>query len=158
MAEHGMVLYPGISEHWLSLLHVDDAVEGLLAAARRDSSVPRTFFLAPCEPVQWRMLGEQIAGTVGRRVMHVNVHSAIVRTASFAGEWIGRVTRSASLANSSKAELSRHRYWICSGRRAEQELHFQATRSLPAAIRDTYLWYRQNGWLRGSRRADAAVA
>jgi hypothetical protein len=25
-------------------------------------------------------------------------------------------------------------------------------------MRDTYYWYRESGWLRGSRRADSAVA
>jgi nucleoside-diphosphate-sugar epimerase len=158
MAERGVVLYPGVSEHWLSLLHVDDVVDGLLAAARRDTSIPRTFFLSSSEPVQWRALGEQIAASVGRRARHVNVPSSLVRTASFAGEWIGKLTGSATLANTSKAELSRHPYWVCSGRRAEEELHFRPTRSLPRAIQDTYLWYRQNGWMRGSRRADSAVA
>jgi nucleoside-diphosphate-sugar epimerase len=158
LAERGVLLYPGIAPHWLSVLHVDDVVAGLLAAGRRDSSVPRAFFLSSDEPVQWRVLGEHIANAVGRRVRHVNVHSSIVHTASFAGEWIGRLTRRATLANRSKAELSRHHYWVCSAARARQELDFQPSRSLPEAIRDTYFWYRQSGWLHGSPRADTAVA
>jgi nucleoside-diphosphate-sugar epimerase len=158
LAERGLLLYPGIAEHWLSVLHVDDVVDGLLAAARRDTSIPRTFFLSSAEPVQWRTFGEHIAAALGKRVRHVNLHSSIVRTASFAGEWIGRLTRTATLANRSKAALSRHRYWVCSAERARQELDFQESRSLPDAVRETYYWYRQSGWLRGSRRADSAVA
>src|SRR5919204_3137868 len=137
MAERGVVLYPGTADHWLSVLHVDDVVDGLLAATQRDTSIPRTFFLSSREPIQWRTLGAYIAAATGRRATQVNVHASIVRTAALAGEWIGRLTQNASLANASKVELSRHPYWVCSGRRAEHELQFRETRSLPMAIRDT---------------------
>jgi len=86
------------------------------------------------------------------------VYAPLVSTASVAGEWLGRLTNTVTLANRSKAALSRHPYWICSAERARRELGFQGTRSLPEALRDTYYWYRQSGWLRGSRRADTAVA
>jgi nucleoside-diphosphate-sugar epimerase len=158
LAQRGLLLYPGIVDHWISVLHVDDVVNGLLAAARRDTSIPRTFFLSSAEPVQWRTFGEHIAAAIGRRVRHVNLHPSIVQTASFAGEWIGRLTHTATLANRSKAALSRQRYWVCSAARARQELDFHESRSLPDAVRDTYYWYRQNGWVRGSHRADTAVA
>jgi nucleoside-diphosphate-sugar epimerase len=158
MAERGFVLYPGVADHWLSILHVDDLVDGLLAVAQRDQAISRTYFLAASEPVQWRNLGGHIATVVGRSARHVNVPSALVQTASVAGEWIGRLTRTATIANRSKAALSRHPFWVCSSARARRELGVGETRSLPEAIRDTYYWYRQSGWLRGSRRADGAVA
>ena len=158
LAQRGLVLYPGNADHWVSVLHVDDVVQGLLAAATRQSSVCRTYFLSSAEPVQWRAIGDHIAAAVGRRVRHIDLYPPLVRTASFAGEWIGRLTRTATLANRSKAVLARHQFWVCSAARARQELGFRETRSLPDAMRDTYYWYRQSGWLRGSRRADSAVA
>lgn len=158
LAERGILVYPGIADHWVSVLHVDDVVEGLLAAAKRETSICRTYFLSSTEPLQWRTLGEHIAETVGRRVRHVDIYAPLVQTASLAGEWIGRLTHRATLANRSKAALSRHQYWICSAARARRELGFQQSRSLPEALRDTYYWYRQRGWLRGSRRAGSAVA
>lgn len=158
MAERGFVLYPGVAQHWLSILHVDDLVDGLLAAAQRDQAISRTYFLAATQPVQWRDLGEHIATAVGRHARHLNVPSVLIQTAAVAGEWIGRLTHTASLANRSKAALSRHPFWVCSGARARRELGFRETLSLPDAARDTYYWYRQSGWLRGSRGADSAVA
>ena len=145
LADRGVLLYPGTAEHWLSILHVDDVVEGLLATTRRTSSICRTYFLSSDEPVRWRTLGEHIASGAERRVRHVNVYSPIVTTASLAGEWIGRLTKRATLANRSKGALSRQRYWVCSAERAKSELGFRQTRSLPDAVRDTYYWYRQSG-------------
>lgn len=157
-AERGIILYPGTAEHWLSLVHVDDVVAGLMAAAQSDRAISRTYFLASQEPVQWRALGAHIAASVGKHVRHVDVYRPIIQTASLAGEWLGRLTRRATLASRSKAELSRHRFWICSAARARVELGFRESRSLPESLRATYLWYRQSGWMRGSRRADTAVA
>jgi nucleoside-diphosphate-sugar epimerase len=158
LAQRGIVLYPGIAEHWTSVLHVDDVVGGLLAIGKRESSVCRTYFLSSAEPVQWRAIGNHIAAAVGRRVRHIDVFAPLVQTASLAGEWIGRMTHTATLANRSKAALARHPFWVCSAARARQELGFRETRSLPEAMRDTYYWYCESGWLHGSRRADSAVA
>jgi hypothetical protein len=108
--------------------------------------------------VQWRALGALIAETVGRRVRHFDVAPALVRTASLAGEWIGRLTGTAPLANRSKAELARQRFWICTAEKARVELGFNPSRSLPGDLLATYYWYRQSGWLRGSPRAATAVA
>lgn len=158
LAQRGFLLYPGTAQHWLSVLHVDDVVQGLLTAARREQAICRSFFLSSSEPVQWRTLGAHIAAAVGRRARHIDVYPPLVRTASVAGEWLGRLTHTATLANRSKAALTRHRFWVCSAARARMELGFTESHSLPDAVRDTYYWYRQSGWLRGSHRADSAVA
>jgi nucleoside-diphosphate-sugar epimerase len=63
-----------------------------------------------------------------------------------------------TIANRSKAALSREPYWVCSASRARGELGFEESRSLPDALRDTYYWYRKSGWLGGSGRGADAVA
>lgn len=158
LAHRGFVVYPGVAQHWLSLLHVDDVVTGLMAAATRKEAVSRVYFLSSAMPVQWRALGESIASVMSRRVRHVNVPGPLVQGASVAGELLGRLTRRAMLANRSKAALSREPYWVCSASRARAELGFTESRSLPEAVRDTYYWYRKSGWLSGSRRDAGPVA
>jgi nucleoside-diphosphate-sugar epimerase len=156
-AERGVMLYPGTADHWLSLLHVDDVVDGILAASRADRDSGRVYFLSSSAPVQWRTLGEQIARAVGRPTRHVNVFGPVVQATSLAGELVGRLTGRGTLANRSKAALARHPFWVCSAERARAELGFVASRSLPTAVRDTYLWYHRSGWLRGSPRTALAL-
>lgn len=157
LAERGVLLYPGTAEHWLSILHVDDVVAGIIAVATSDAAVLRSYFLASEQPLQWRQLGAAIAQAIGRSVRQVNVPAPVVRAAAVVGDVIGRVTGTAMLASSEKAALSRHPFWICSARRARMEIGFQERRSLPDAVASTYLWYRDHGWLR-SHRAPAAMA
>jgi nucleoside-diphosphate-sugar epimerase len=158
MANRGLVLYPGIARHWVSLLHVDDVVAGLLECVRRDTSVCRTYFLSSSEPVQWSTLGGIMAHAAGRSARHLDVPTPVVGSVSLAGHWISRLTGRATIVNRHKAEFSRHRYWVCSAERARAELGFSESRSLPEAVRSTYYWYCQNGWLRGSRGAGDAAA
>ena len=157
-ARRGLVVYPGVRQHWLSLLHVDDVVDGLMAAARTKAAERRLYFLSSKQPVQWVELGREIARAAGSPAWHLNVPGALVSAAAHIGDLAGRFTVETPLLNSNKAALSRHPYWVCDGARAEAELGWRQTRSLPDALRDTYLWYEQSGWLSGSSRAAVAVA
>ena len=85
LAEQGLMLYPGVERHWMSLLHVDDVVAGILAAATRPEAIGRTYFLASDAPVQWRALGEEIARVVGRPARHLNIPGSVVAAASALG-------------------------------------------------------------------------
>lgn len=157
LARRGLVVYPGVAAHWLSLLHVQDVVEGLVAAATETAAVGGTFFLASDTPVQWEDFGRHIESAVGVRARHVDIPGPLVRAAARVGTLVAAVTGVTPLLNSNKAALSRHPYWVCDNRRAKTALHWQATRSLPEAVRQTYLWYEQSGWLSGSSRAAAAL-
>ncbi|MEX2178097.1 MAG: NAD-dependent epimerase/dehydratase family protein [Gemmatimonadaceae bacterium] len=158
MAVRGMILYPGVATHWLSLVHVDDVVDALLAVAVQDRAVGRTYFITAPDAIRWRALGEQVGLVTGRAVRHVDLPAPVVFAAATVGDWFGRLTRSTPIATRSKAALSRAPYWVCSAARAGEELGVRASRSLPDALADTYLWYRQHGWLRGPRRGSAIPA
>lgn len=158
LASRGLLLYPGTASHWMSVLHIADVVDGLIALASQSVSIDRTYFLASSQPVQWRTFGEHIASAAGKRARHVDVFGSLIHTASVAGEMVGRLIDKPMLANRSKATLARQPYWVCSAARARNELGFHERQSLADAVRDTYLWYRQSGWLPGSRGADSAVA
>jgi len=154
----GALVYPGTAGHWMSLLHVDDVVAGVIAAGTADAAVLRSYFLASEQPVQWRKLGEKIARQTGAPVPQINLPQAIVRLAASVAGVVGALTGRATIANPHKAALARQRYWVCSAARARTELGFRETRSLPEVVRDTYLWYVEHGWLPGSRSTFATVA
>lgn len=155
-ARRGVIVYPGVARHWFSVVSVDDAVDALIAASASPVAVGATYFVANAEPVQWREFGALIARAVARDVRHLDLPAGIIRAAAVAGELLGRVTRRATLASRSRYLLSRQRFWVCSASRARGELGFREPRSLPDAVRDTYLWYLDHGWLRASSGAAAA--
>ena len=147
LAARGVLVYPGVREQWLSVLHVDDVVEGLVRAGTSDAASGRTLFLSPAQPVQWKDVGRHIAAAVGRDVREVDLPRWLVTAAAVAGEVGGRMLGSASLANLNKAALGRDPYWVCSGALAADLLAFHPRVTLPEGIRETYLWYVAQGWL-----------
>lgn len=157
-AQRGLLVYPGVRDHWLSLLHVDDVIDGLLAAATSERAICARFFLASREPVQWRVVGRAIASACGRRTREINLPRSFVRVGALAGELAGHVTGRPTVANRQKAALSRQRYWVCSAARARESLGFTPSRSLADGVRDTYTWYLTRGWLPAKRRDKATIA
>src|SRR5687767_4322882 len=143
LARQGVLVYPGVRDHWLSLLHATDVVSGLMAAAQRPSAVGRVLFLGSKTPVQWRELGARIGHAVGKEVRHINVPAALVRAGGLVGDVAAGFLLETPMLNSNKAALARHPYWVCSSAQAEKELEWREMRSLPEAVRDTYLWYQQ---------------
>jgi nucleoside-diphosphate-sugar epimerase len=157
LARHGWLVYPGVRDHEMSLLHVEDVVDGLITAAREKAAIGRTYFLASRQPITWGDLGTQIAAAIGVQPRTLNVSLGLVRMASTAGEWFGRLTGSAPLLCESRATLAAQPRWVCSPARAEQELGFNPVRALPDALRETYLWYVRAGWLRDPRGVETVV-
>ena len=157
-AQRGIVVYPGVERHWLSWLHVSDVVAGLLVAARAEAAANRTYFLASTHPIEWLTLGQAIEAVVGRRAAHLNIPGGLVRAAAHIGDIAGAFMLGTPLLNSNKATLSRQPFWVCSAERANRELGWIQARSLPDAVRDTYLWYQQSGWLSGPQGTAVAVA
>jgi len=153
-----VLAYPGTADHWLSLLHVDDVVGGILRAAASSRAVGRTYFLASDQAVQWRALGAAIATVEQRGVRHVNVPRALVSVVSTVADAVGIVARRAWLANRSKAALAAHPFWVCSASRARSELDVHERRSLPDGLRETYYWYLQEGWIAGVSSARNIIA
>lgn len=146
MAATGLLLFPGTSGKYLSLLHVDDVVDGLLAASVTEVTSGATFFLAG-DVLRWRDLGAGIAAAVGRRARAVDVPWVLVRALVPFGEGAARLTRRPTLVNRHKVALARPSYWVCSGARAQRVLGFAPRRALAEGLRTTYSWYQRKGWL-----------
>jgi hypothetical protein len=93
---------------------------------------------------------------VGTRPLELEVPDWLLSAAAPAGELYARATGRATLLNRHKLALGRAPFWVCTSRRAAQTFGFEARRTLPDAMRATYLWYCRAGWL-GSASAFARV-
>jgi nucleoside-diphosphate-sugar epimerase len=107
--------------------------------------------------MRWRDLGAMIAQAMEVQVMHVDLPRVVVDLAALLGDAVGHVTGRTLLASRHKVALAHQPFWVCSATRAERELEFRVTRSLPEAVRDTYLWYVEHGWVHGSKSRAATV-
>lgn len=135
LARRGIAIHPANRDQWISIIHVDDCVRGILAAIESPTANGRTYFLANTEPVQWNRLFQLAAHAAGRRLwLDLEIPATAVRIGAWLGDAAGRLTGRAPLLSSEKIRLARDRYWICSSELAERELGVRPAISLPNGI------------------------
>jgi nucleoside-diphosphate-sugar epimerase len=149
-ASLGVALLPGSRARWFDVAHVADVVEALTLAAIHPDALGRTFFVGAA-PTTWDALYDELARTVGRTLRQVRVPDWAMRVAGVAGSAAALATGRATLLNAHKTTLGRQDYWLCSDDSARSTLGYSPRRTLPEGIRETYLWYVDNGWLRPAR-------
>jgi nucleoside-diphosphate-sugar epimerase len=146
-ARRGLGVYPASRNRYLSLIHVRDAVHGILAAARSTQAAGHTYFLTAEPPVSWRDVYRAVAEAIGRPLSEIDIPQVLVDVAGVLGDLHAWVTGTPTLVTRQKITLSKADYWVCSGGRAERDFGFRATIGLREGMRETYRWYVEHGWL-----------
>lgn len=143
----GVRLLLGNVERWVSLVHVDDLVDGILAASEHSKSVGETYFIANTEPCEWSNLGEIIAKALGRKTIRVTLPTWIAPVLAVGGEAISMLTRKPPLLGFDKIRELKQPGWMCSSKKITEQLGFKCEISLEEGMARTAAWYREQGWL-----------
>jgi len=130
----------------ISLIHVEDLVEGVAAAARK-ARLGETYFLTHQEPVNAKVLPRIMGEALGRRVRAFNVPVGLLRAGALASETWGRLTGDMPVFNRNKVRELAAEGLACDWEKAYREFGFRAVRGLPEGLKETVKWYREQGWL-----------
>lgn len=158
IARWGVHLVPGRAsapDHCLSLIHVDDLVDGLIIAERNGSRLESggtlgagTYFLAASERPSYADLGLAIARALDRKPPAiVRVPGPVLRLLGLGGDVAALLGREPGWINSDKVREALSGPWTCGTDKAHAELALPQTRTLDEGLRETAGWYRQAGWL-----------
>jgi len=148
LARFGVAVHPGNREQWVSIVHVREAVDGIIRVASDTQTNGGTFFLANDEPVQWSDLFRLAAASHGKALsVDIEVPTWLTGVAALFGDLAAKLSGKAGLLTSEKVALSKPNFWICSNERAKRELGFAPRISLEEGFAETREWYRANGWL-----------
>ena len=164
IADFGVHSIPGLLDAPpLSLIHVSDLVELLIAVADRGSRLaggPESagrydrgyYFACADEHPSYVELGSIIAKVLGRpRVCLMRVPEPILWLAAIANEGMSRFRGVPDVFGLDKIREATAGSWACSGDLARRELGWTPRRSLDERLRETAQWYRENHWLRPPR-------
>ncbi|MGQ0834140.1 MAG: NAD-dependent epimerase/dehydratase family protein [Gammaproteobacteria bacterium] len=139
----------GTNEH--QVIYVDDLVRGLLAAARSDRAVGETFVLAGSECLTTDEMASAIGAAVGqhRRPRHVPMLPFDLAARFFEASF----PRFGLAPPLHRRRLDFFRKSLrFSTEKAARLLDFRAQVGFAEGTRRTAQWYRENGFLAGSRR------
>lgn len=148
-ARHGVAVHPGNRDQSIAIVHVDDLVRGIMAAAAAGkTSCGRSYFLANENPIAWRDLFALAARVCDSRVrLDLQIPAVVVDAIARVGDLHARITRRPGLLTTQKVALSKPRWWHCSVAAAAAEFGFAPRIQLLDGLASTYAWYRQAGWL-----------
>ncbi|MEQ9103275.1 MAG: NAD-dependent epimerase/dehydratase family protein [Rhodothermales bacterium] len=135
------------TEPALSLVHVQDLVRGMAAAAASPAAVGGTFFLGNRAPYSWGHIRDAAAAALGRRVLTLRIPRALVRPVGAASEWAGRLTGAYPPLNREKATEILEAATMCSSQRAMETFGYAPEIPLDAGMAETIAWYRDKRWL-----------
>ncbi len=155
----GLHVVPGLGRHRFSLIHADDLVELIILAAERGKRLPppgrnqpqpgQGYYFAACEEdLVYDDLGQLIGKALGRRkVFPLHLATPLVWLVAGVVEAISQIIRQPRYLHLDKAREITAGSWICSPRRAKEELGFKVKAPLIERLRQTVQWYRKEGWL-----------
>jgi nucleoside-diphosphate-sugar epimerase len=136
LASRGVAIHPANRDQWISIVHVNDLVEGMLRAATKPAAAGRTYFLANDDPVQWNTIFRMCAAFAGRPLwLDAEIPRRVITLAAHVGDAVARLTGHAGLITSEKVKMAYPRFWVCSNARAKRELGFDPAVSLEEGMR-----------------------
>jgi nucleoside-diphosphate-sugar epimerase len=146
LASRGISLMAAEPSTCVTLIYIDDLLDGLTLASTSDRSVGETIFLGHVEPSAVGDLMRQFAEACGRTYRPWHVPRIALRAAALAGELWWHAGRVPVLDRARLAELTAEGF-VCSVTRARDLLGFNARVPLAEGLDRTVHWYREKGWL-----------
>jgi len=133
-----------------SFVHVEDLVQGILAAAFVSKEIPsgEIFYVSGDGEFSWEEMMEKIALALEKKTFRVPLPIPLMKAAAaFCTAYTNATGKLLPLSMDKIKELEAMA-WTCSNEKAKKELNFTPYWDLEKGLRQTARWYRENGWLK----------
>ncbi len=138
----------GFMEKYLSLVYVDDLVNGMLLAATSDKAVGETYFLGSAQAeYAYSELSLQIADLLGVKPFKIRLPHGLVYVVGGISQFFGKFGKKPPTLNFEKAREMTRDSWSCSSEKAMREFGYAPAMPLKEGLKRTIKWYREQKWL-----------
>lgn len=137
----------GFDEKYLSLVYVEDLVDGIMLAAQNDAANGNTYFICFDEPYNWDQIGDITSKLLGKKAVKLKLPHSLVYAVGFISEKIAGLSGKAATLNVEKCKDITQLRWVCSNAKARRELGFKTKYTLEESFRLTIDWYKDMKWL-----------
>ncbi len=147
----GLGLVLGDPDRTYSLVHVLDLVDALVATARSDQALGRTYFAAHPEVVTQEELLAAAEQACGRGARRIRLPASLLRLIGNTTDLVGQLTGRPSLLGSQRMREVSAGHWTCSPEALMTDGPWAPSRDLYAGFRQTVDWLRAEGVLPEAR-------
>jgi len=130
----------------LSMVYVDDLVEGIVKASQKTDTGIHTYFITGPDTYNWNQIHDVTSTVMGKKAFKLKIKPAFVKKVGSFVENAASLIGKYPVVNKEKTnELILE--WTCSSIKAEKELDYKPTVSLQEGISRTIHWYQKHNWL-----------
>lgn len=146
LARLGVLPVPSGPARPLQLVYVKDLAEAVVLAAVGERA-RGVYHVAEGRAYPWAEVCRILGRVAGRPVWLAPLPGAVLRGAAALSEWGARLAGRSTMFNRDKARELLAPGWLCETEAARTELGFEARTPLEQGLRETWDWYRNEGWL-----------
>ncbi len=143
----GMVPQVGRQSKSLSLAHVRDVARGIWLASAAGKAVDQTYFLSSEEIYSFEDLRAALEAAMNRPVKVRVVPVPVVQALMLYADFLSKVFGKNILLDRDRLTTLSYPHWVCDVSKARADLGYRQTVALKDGFRETFEWYRKQGWL-----------
>ena len=144
----GLISLIGFSDKYVSLIHVQDLVNGIVLAAESDKTLGEIYNISSEKYYSWKEIGAVCKKVIGRKTFTIKLPHAVVYIAGAFSQLLGYFSAKGSVFNIEKAKDFTQTFWVFSTERAVKDLGYKQEINLEDGIKSTIEWYKKNGWMK----------
>jgi dihydroflavonol-4-reductase len=143
----GMFPMIGRRDKRVSLIHVRDLVDGIVLAGESETAVGRTYFISSEDDYSMHAVADLMAALMRRRLRTITIPRSVAYGVALLAEAGAGLMGKPPVINRDKVTDLSQPGWTCSIGRARSELGYTPRVALEEGLRETIVWYKNEGWL-----------
>ncbi|MCX6173476.1 MAG: NAD(P)-dependent oxidoreductase [Ignavibacteriales bacterium] len=145
--KQGLMGLIGFDKKQVSIVHVEDLVNGIYLAATSKKSIGQTYFIGSEQYYNWKEIGEVCHKAFGKKAFTIKIPHFIVYTVAAIAQFFALFSSKAATFNLEKARDFVQSAWTCDVSKAVDDLGFRQNVSLEDGMKRTIDWYKEMKWL-----------
>jgi nucleoside-diphosphate-sugar epimerase len=138
----------GLKEKFLTLVYVEDLVDGIVLAGEKEEANGQKYFVGFDEPYNWKQIGEITGKLLGKRALKIALPHFFVFTVGAIAQFFAGFSDKPATLNLEKCRDITQVRWVCSNEKIKNELGFKPKYTLEEAFKKTIDWYKEQGWIK----------
>lgn len=144
----GLMTRIGFNKKKVSLIHVEDLVNGFILAAESGKAVNQVYFISSEKYYSWEEIGEVTAKALNKKPFKINIPHFLVYIIMAIAQFFALFTPKATILNIEKAKDITQPYWTCDTSKAMRDFGYRQNISIEEGIKRTCDWYKKMGWIK----------
>lgn len=148
MVNKGLATQVGLKTKQISMVYIDDLIQGLILAATKDIATHQTYFITSDEILTYEELIQAVAQALDKQPLKIPIPHFLLHGIAGVLEFITIFQQKVPPLNREKAKEMTQEAWICTSEKARKELGYQAQTFIQEGTKKTVNWYKKAAWLK----------